>query len=143
MSDELTSEPGTAPAPIPLRVELDVTITPEHLTMARFIITAGLESGIGYWARARVQREVKGYYDRVRVWEQDESVEGRGPVAKTIGPLDILNAAAGILKAGAVKNAYHLQSFISLLFDPENNDHDAETADLLIQWALFGEIVYG
>lgn len=109
------------------------------------IFTTALEGGINYWAAARKYR-----------WSlngagQDEDLTGfEATVVDLEGETYVINADvldAGLRraqKAGYLKGSYQARALQGLYFKgSEQADFDATTADIVVQYGLFGELVYG
>jgi len=104
------------------------------------VLTASVESGSGYWALiSRVRRNTNRTIIAARFVDAEQTnavpfeVDGAGierGIARILTPSFQINPALRRLIAGAVAE-----------FDSGNID--AEAADVIVQDAVFGEIVYG
>lgn len=118
--------------------EITYSVTQTHLLtpeqISDLMVTA-FEGGIGYWCSAAKPTkihptEVNPWYSDPVVWENDFiitfSVDGKQEV---LGPQKLI-AGLGMLPGPRIEEIV-------------SENYDAETADVLVQYALFGEIVYG
>ena len=122
-------------------VNLDDTITlvlPRDIHRQRFadLLCSAVEGGSNYWAAFRsIERTPELDYIVVEVTEKEAHVDGP-PVRRTITHDDLARGCT-LLAAGPFPAAVrHLCNFL------DEND-DAETADVILQMAMFGELVYG
>lgn len=106
-----------------------VTIQVTHEELADIIITA-VEGGSGYWALFARYHPDEGTVD---VMEDEDSGALPERIWHTIGPDRI---AHGMTIAGE-KYPHQLANWL------RDRIGDAETADVFLQCAVFGELVYG
>ncbi len=124
---------------------LKVSVDPKRLA---YLLCSGLEGGIGYWAT------ITGYhkpfrmdfrFDRERTWKHiDYPMNPSGYIEieteSSINEIKVFKLDLPKLKKGlevmAEKYPRHFARWM------EENE-DAETGDVFIQCALFGEIVFG
>jgi hypothetical protein len=111
------------PKEIKYTVPVEYTITEYDLDC---LLVTAFEGGINYWARINL-RKGHGYFD-AKVHDFEEA--DRGDCVLTREKL-----LAGI-KLCATKYPRHFKDFI-------DESGDATTADVIVQCALFGEVVYG
>lgn len=111
------------------------------------IITAAVEGGIGYWSQVQ-DYDWFNYFDRpaeefypttVTVFDTEEHGEDAEPMHLTIEKV-----AEGINKLitgwpGAYTTNYTLKGLSTL----DAGEIDSDAADVIVQCALLGEIVYG
>lgn len=130
------------------------------------LICTALEGGIGYWSRVdlveRGTPEDELDYVRTRVLVPFEEVSADGPVRATegarievaeqgfmgklaglpdFGVIEVGVITVDTIRAGLAK-AEELGRF-NLLAEVHDEQYDADTADQIVQLALFGEVVYG
>jgi hypothetical protein len=125
------------------------TLTPEHIKLGRYLLCAAIEGGIDYWATIERVWKCRPVNDRtdwdyiaVRVRELEEN--GDEPCArKIITAEDMILACVKLLQRPSMKNEYAIKACTTALFNPEDNDHDADVADMLLQMAMFGDLIYG
>lgn len=118
------------------------------------VLTTAIEGGINYWAEGcGFQRHPVGhprflsyYACSLRANAEDDDAERRTwkPVTLETVQEGVRRILAGELRREQVTNAYHVAACVMIQRgDSDNVDYDAETADLILQAALFNEIVYG
>jgi hypothetical protein len=115
------------------------------------LFSTALEGGIGYWSACSVYhwgidvdgrlREAK---DFIAVVEDSESEDGPEYVIDRhvirIGAARLYRHLIGL---GEKANAYHLAAMRDFARGNwADLDYDADTADLVVQFGLFGELVY-
>lgn len=93
---------------------------------------------IGYWAEDATHDEAKQTY---QVNVQDEFVEDYP--GKTLTYADLLEATKKLARGEVKVNSVTKSVCQAILADPEDVDYDAEDADVIVQVAMFGEIVFG
>lgn len=120
---------------------ITVEWTEAHINAAEWLFIACIEGGSNDWAGFKeiISRKDGGYAGAL-VYEHEAS--GKVRLIKRIAALDLLNAAVKVMQSDKVSNYHTLATAAKLVFDPENNDHDAATADFILQFAMFGEQVY-
>jgi hypothetical protein len=124
----------------------DLKITDEQIS--DLMVTA-LEGGINYWCgKTEMKKDVLGIgFDGVTLADDEEVVYGSDLIAK--GGTLILHDAESSDKWELNKEKFmvglekvmewgEFESIEELM-----DEHDAETADVLIQFAIFNEIVFG
>jgi gamma-glutamyl phosphate reductase len=95
--------------------------------------------GIGYWAKVgEVDDTAKTY----RVVVCDEYATDVAVVEKTLTYANIKTAIRKIADGRVSLNEYHTKFCKDFVFDPDNADYDAETADCVIQVAMFDDVVF-
>jgi hypothetical protein len=134
------------------------TLSPDHTPVVRAesardkalgdIFTTALEGGIGYWSACSVYRwSVDGTLDGaardfIAVVQDAEDEDGTEYV------IDRAVIAKGLDRAYTRRakghSDYHAQALKALHFGRyDEADYDADTADLIVQFGLFDEVVYG
>jgi hypothetical protein len=125
------------------------------------VLTAAVEGGTGYWAAVSdIERTEDLDVISVRFHEQDEECEDPVPYVtnhgryrnegKVVTIRDVAQAmnyiAAGLdvrVPGASACNAVLRGQVKDLLEDPEEATWDADTADTVVQYAVFGGLVYG
>ncbi len=131
----------------PIEIKFIVTVDPKDLAYA---VCAGMEGGINYWARIKeyVRPDTMVFrFDEKQVYKHIdyamnpggsvnlEIIDGYDVKGKTQFNLTYKKLLTG-LKVMQKEYPRHWANFI-------RDTGDAETGDVLIQCALFGEIVFG
>ncbi len=120
-----------------LEVKLTATVAD---TVCHDVLTTAYEGGISYWAMTD-QADRDGSMNvlkfRLREREDDE------PETFTVDTATVRAGIKWLLEEASVSNSYHVRALIDLLFSPDQADYDADTADLIVQAGLFGELRYG
>lgn len=117
---------------------MKLTIDVPDITL-RGLLTTAVESGVlHYWAAvSKPTRDADGYVTRVKITEHEAADEHTIRANRYITPED-LGHAIEKLAALAVDDqssaARHVAAALA--------DHDAGTADVLVQMAVFGRIIY-
>jgi hypothetical protein len=93
---------------------------------------------IGYWAEQARHSESKQTY---QVSVQDEFVEDYP--SKTLTYQDLLDASKKIASGEVKVNSQTKSVCQAIVSDPSDVDYDADDADVIVQVAMFGEIVFG
>jgi hypothetical protein len=93
---------------------------------------------IGYWAEDATHNEAKQTY-QVNV-QEDYADEYE---SKTLTYADLLEATRKLATGEVKVNSDTKAVCQAILADPENVDYDAGDADVIVQVAMFGEIVFG
>lgn len=102
--------------------------------MLKDILITAVEGGSDYWAiYENVVRDAELNILSVLVTEQ-EAHDDSGPIYRKVTPEDIGRAI--VLLAASSLPERHIQSVI-------DEDVDAETADVLMQLAVLGDVIYG
>lgn len=132
---------------------LGAAMTPAE-KIAAGVLTTALEGGIGYWSQAgRIVRrpthdqagELDALIVAVVLWPEEEPDEFK-PTR-----LELPDVARGLrlVAGGTIANTTHtetargiLRELKSAAREPET-DYDADDADVIVQAAAFGELVYG
>ena len=130
-----------------------LTVTPELATKQRQLmkdtLTTAIEGGINYWAMGRnFEREEDSAYATCELRpHRDEGLpfEKGDPRNdwKRVGPEEIEAAMLRIINEPGLCAAYIREAVLLDYIDPDSCRGDADTADVVIQIALFGEIVFG
>ncbi len=106
--------------------------TPQDLENIQDMLDA---ADVGYWATARHDGQV------VVIRERD------GDALAQISPATVLDWLATdqpLALIRALGDPYQRAAIASLMArDWDGVDWDAETGDLILQWMIFGEIIYG
>lgn len=115
-------------APIPVTLELNEKMLHDN-------ITSGIEYGVQYWAAVDVGEHQVGWRNyftaRFTVTESGDEVAVLGQTYE----LSIEKLVAGLLVLSK-KYKHHFSDILG-------EDGDATTGDVLIQCALFGDIIFG
>jgi hypothetical protein len=105
------------------------------------IIVTGLEGGIGYWAcldNNGSDWEAKPKGEPVSTWATKLLIDG-----KSLRLLDEEDREEGwLLTLDKILEGYRL-NYINRPFDNNIDNGDIVTADCIIQYGLFGKLVYG
>jgi hypothetical protein len=125
------------------------TIAEKQLQLMKDTLTTAIEGGINYWAKGRnfereedltyVSCELRPSYDEGKPFEDGD----RRNDWQKIGPAQIEAAMLRIINEKGICAAYIREAILMDYIDPDSCRGDAETADVIIQVALFGEIVFG
>lgn len=115
-------------------VVVDVKLTIARKRLSDLLCSA-VEGGTGYWASVdNIERTPALDYVSVRFTETEASSSNGKRKRRTI---DLAKLADGIARCGASdKYAHHFAAFMK-------DDDDAITADVMIQFAMFGDVIYG
>lgn len=103
------------------------------------ILITAVEGGSDYWAYySEVKRDAELNILSVRVTEQADHDVNQEVVTKVVTPHDLAAAIESLASRVATAGFpyRHIQSVI-------NEDVDAETADVILQLAVLGEVIYG
>lgn len=130
-----------------------ITFTPalaaKQLELMKDTLTTAIEGGINYWAKGRnfdrqedltyVSCEIRPSYDEGKPFEDGDK---RNEYQK-IGPAEIEAAMLRIINEKGLCADYIREAVMLDYLDPDSCRGDAETADVIVQVALFGEVVFG
>lgn len=119
-----------------------VEFTIPYQTLLDLLVTA-VEGGSNYWASIKsVERDADGNYLKVKVTELEKSRDDVNRVNRYVVPEDL---AQGLQRLAERIDSNHPQHFetAGTHFADALGDHDALTADVVLQMAVFGEIIYG
>jgi hypothetical protein len=99
------------------------------------LLCSAVEGGTGYWARVdNIERTPALDYVSARFTEAEASCSDDKRKRRTI---DITKLANGIARCAASNTyAHHFAAFMK-------EDDDAITADVMVQFAMFGDVIYG
>jgi hypothetical protein len=126
------------------------TSTPTHAltfpvpeTLLVDLLTTAAEGGANYWATISVAPGQRGSdYTAVHVQEHDTHLDGVPKLDRIVTALDLLvgleRLAACPEAGGTMPRAVALKHLVDAL-----DDHDAGTADVVMQMTVFGEVIYG
>lgn len=115
-----------------INVRIDVS---EQLL--RDLLVTAVEGGSDYWAEFEdVQRDAELNILSVTVWEQEASSPDNTRISATITPTSM---ALGLERLAQAKFPSALTHFRNAITE----EGDAETADVVLQMAVFGDLVYG
>lgn len=113
-------------------------MSPERKQFLEDIMVTAIEGGINYWAKVTTGDLPEGY---VWIREREDSGEPLGRI-----PFSLLDLELGITRVGLsdFQVGTDLRSWI-LTGSAENDagDIDVDAADVIVQAAIFGEIIYG
>lgn len=124
------------------------TITlPISDAVCRELLTTACEGGSVYWLRGQVQYggdpdadlSTYGVLNVTKCFD----VEDRSNKFADINYDTIRKGIVALLKPEANVGAHHKKSIAMMLIDPDNADYDADDADAVLQFGMFGELVYG
>lgn len=106
------------------------------------VLTVAYEGGIDYWARCKAIRDGDG---RVKALYDFVDAEGSGDVyhSGVIAPMHIWSVLNGIANGQYDFSSKVREWILQDLRDKEVTMIDVEAADVIVQLAVFGEIVYG
>ncbi len=95
---------------------------------------------IGEWAKtAEIDNTAKTY----RIVIRDEYADDVSIDEMTLTYDNIKTAIRLVADGKIALNEYHTQFCKDFVADPDSADYDAETADCLIQIAIFGDVIFG
>ena len=121
----------------------------KQLKLMKDTLTTAIEGGINYWAEGRnFERELDLTYVSCELRpSRDEGIpyEKGDPRNdwKRVGPEEIEAAMLHIINDKSLCNREIRNAVLIDYMDPDACYSDAETADAVLQVALFGEIVFG
>lgn len=124
-----------------IKATFDIAITDEDIDD---IMSTALYDGIGYWCKsAQAVNGTLGNY------LSEQIGKGGAIIIETIDGIDRMLTKANLLNGlqQAIENGY-INYGTALLFGVskvmiDTGEIDSEAADIIIQFALFGEVVYG
>lgn len=126
-----------------MRIHIVVDV-PEQLLLD--VLTTAVEGGINYWADfvsvSRLQPDLSVNNVRLRPREEDAELAVDDEVFQ-ITHLRIGQAMQLVVSGDVLVRDDIRRAVLHAIADPDNADIDAEAADVLVQVACFGEIVYG
>lgn len=124
-------------------VVLNIPISRQTL---RDLLSTAIEGGSSYWADfSKAERAGDGDYLRVKVTEREKSSKERLRVNRFVTAEDLANGIQR-LAACAVSGQFRDGTLFPAAgkhFADAIGDHDAVTADVVLQMTVFGELVYG
>lgn len=149
--------PAAAPNPGAIAMQTPaITLTLEpSAQFLRDVLCTAVEGGSNYWARFKVLNRVQGEhveeYDRVRVMEygDDDKAQSQHDIGLPELAEGLRRALAGNMGTGAdhenVAASYRADLFAALISEPGGDaaNVDANLADIVLQAAALGCIVYG
>jgi len=108
------------------------------------LLSTAIEGGSTYWANfSAAVRSSDGEYLSVVVTEQDSHKEGSPRIIRALAATDLI-VGLERLAAVAVNDEHDMQRMAGQhLGDALSENGDASTADVVLQMALFGEVIYG
>jgi hypothetical protein len=121
---------------------------PVHDQILHYLFTCAIEGGINYWATLEEYHwavtgsdgveDLKGFY--AEIWDMEE-------VPPVTWRIDREVMKRGLYTAFTINDpngsAYVQRSIRDCVLHPDNADYDADVADIVVQYGLFGEVVYG
>lgn len=113
--------------------DLNLTFTIKRQVLVDLLVTA-VEGGSNYWAGFSNISPNGESYDRVRVTDFEDNSKDRGEFSAD----DLL---VGLQRLAADPPPF--ESALKHLTDVIREDYDADTADVVLQMSIFGEVVYG
>ncbi len=124
-------------------------IADKQLQLMKDTLTTAIEGGINYWAEGR-DFERQEDLDYVSCELRPSRGEGlafeKGDKRndwQKVGPAEIEAAMLRVINEKDLCAVYIREAILFDYLDPDSCRGDAETADVVIQIALFGEIVFG
>lgn len=118
-----------------LKIEIEKELTQEFLAD---IINTAVEGGIDYWIGSiDWNRDEKGNYLEVTVVPEDEEEE------KTVKIEQLPEVLKKIIEGTFACRKDIRDSITSAVLEVDAGDIDADCADVIFQFACFGELVYG
>lgn len=118
------------------------------LQRMRDILTTAYEQGIGYWVNdgdfksCDALRDAKGFVKEIRIEKHVSKVPTfRGEVRNGSPEKAALTDSGLACAIGRAINDKDAKT--SALRELAEHDFDASTADALVQYAIFGEVIYG
>jgi hypothetical protein len=119
---------------VPIELEEDFEIS---------VLTVGSEGGIGYWADFKVDRNEDSWVTRIYDVRDAEDPEYLYPRNK-VEAEDVVYAIRKIITDDSITSSRFRERLIKAVSSPDGIcDLDVEDCDVLIQVALFDEVVYG
>lgn len=113
------------------------------------VLTTAIEGGISYWANndddvrnIKVYRDSKDTTGWVTKIEFESNIDGKGWKPHVIDIASIRAVVKDVFD-GKYEIGEARQRTFGLMISEPDFDHDAEDADVLVQLAAFGDIVYG
>jgi hypothetical protein len=123
-----------------LDIDLGRALSVESERALRDVMTTAAEGGVNYWATAAYVTP----HDALMV--RYENPGGPADWRCCTAALGVRGVALGVERvlAPTFKVADDIRRAVAVLAsDPENADIDADAADVIVQAALFGEVVFG
>jgi len=128
-----------------ITITKEIEITDQQMSD---LMVAALEGGINYWCRkAEMKKDGIGGFDGVTLEDEEKLVYGNDIIG--MGGTLILYDAESSDKWELNKEKF-MQGLVKTLewgdfknVDELMDNHDAETADVLVQFAVFGELTFG
>lgn len=103
----------------------------------RDLLVSAVEGGSNYWARFKaLERSDDLDYLKVEVFEVESHKDDGPGVRRTVTPEELVEGLKLLAQGPFPAARQHLTNFL------EEND-DAETADVVLQLTVFGELIYG
>lgn len=122
------------------------TLADKQLQLMKDTLTTAIEGGINYWAMGQnaVREEDLTYIScELRPAEQAFEKGDKRNAWQKVGPAEIEAAMLRIINEQGLCAAYIREAILMDYVDPDSCRGDAETADVIVQVAMFGEIVFG
>jgi hypothetical protein len=118
-------------------VQIEIQIERQRL---RDILTTAVEQGMAYWFNdygyeCETQRDDESYVVSLKVTRPKDAPDGQHWTSKTITDLDLGRSLGDAVRD---KDAQY-----SAWQELSEERFDAATADCLVQFALFGKVIYG
>jgi hypothetical protein len=120
------------------------------------LMSTALEQGIGYWAEVKDCHEELfppayegdtqlGWTTRCKVRAQPDGEPTEATKEwKSLTFATLKQGIARLLESPTMKNEYHIAACVALMRGDEDGEcGDCETADAIVQYGLYGELVYG
>ncbi len=125
-----------------MKINLDIEVSEQF---AADVLTVAVDGGIAYWARlGHVVRDGKGFVGLgTAIIEQEASGEDDSAKSAVMSSEAIIEGIKTVLKPTfQVRDDIRSAIFRGVL-SGDAGEIDAEAADVIIQAAMFGDIVYG
>jgi hypothetical protein len=120
----------TAPATINITIPVPVQVL-------RDLLVTAAEGGSNYWARISVPPDQTGEeYTAIRVREHSAHSDDKPAYNAIVKAEDLAKGLAALATATFPAASKHLTDAIT-------ENHDAITADVVLQMAIFGDVIYG
>ena len=122
------------------------TLADKQLQLMKDTLTTAIEGGINYWAMGQnAVREEDLTYVSCELCPAEQAFEkgDKRNAWQKVGPAEIEAAMLRIINEQGLCAAYIREAILMDYVDPDSCRGDAETADVIVQVAMFGEIVFG
>jgi hypothetical protein len=122
-----------------MEIKYDIELTREE---RRDLFTTALEGGINYWARRGAVKTSDSNIETVLY------IDGQDAEDYEVNPTYLIEGTAGKVEIDDWVMQFGLDRLVKSPYqhhvtDIINDNADATTADVIVQMALFGDIIYG